>query len=227
MYNIAILGDSHDSLKVFLEMFDRKHSLQYKIFKFNSLTSFKKNPPLKLDFLFIDINLNYKKIVLDVFNDIKNLYGVNTKVIFIVDIIDFMVNGFVLKDFSYILKPFKYIDFELEFLPLVEPIPIPHISKYLIDNISVSSILYIQKNLNGATINTNNKSLQVPYDINIIESTIDLKDFYRCHEDYIINLSYLSKISKSSVSINSSIIPVDKDKFYDLKNKLLFKLNII
>lgn len=227
MFNIAICNDVNNNLKNNLDTFSKSNNFKYKLSTFNSFDEFKSKPPISLDVLFIDIDLSYKQVVFDVFYEIRSLYGNNTKVIFLVDLIDFVINGFVLKDFKYILKPFKYNDFEDEFLSCIENTITSIKPTNILEKTNLNSILYINSKGSSCDIHTKNDYINISYDIDSIETLLDSDKFFRCHDDYLVNLNKISKISRNSIVVNSNIIPVSSDRFKDLKNRLLIMLKII
>lgn len=47
------------------------------------------------------------------------------------------------------------------------------------------------------------------------------KDFFRCHNSFIVNLDKIQKIDISDIYINNTRIPISKHRIKQLKSKLI------
>lgn len=249
MINISICcNDSKqaDILSNFLKDFSSSNHLKYKLSKYSSFDHLVYSPPKNLDILFLKINLNSEQSVHSIHNKFKSIYK-NSQIIFIPEIMDFMLNGFCLKDFRYILMPLKYESFEDEVSSCLNDLKnsksknnkslnnifqfknSENVDKPLVvlSGVSTRSISFIESRGNHCLIYTSNKCVETGYTIDQLERKLCPSTFFRCHDNFIINIKRINKLTRSSVIINSKIIPVSEKRFKTLKDKLLVMLKII
>jgi DNA-binding LytR/AlgR family response regulator len=234
MLNVAICCDDLDQVSVlnsYLVKFSLSHNFKYKLSSFKSFDDLISKSPKHIDILLLNINLTNKQAVFSIYKKIESLYN-DIQIIFIPEIVDFMINGFYLKDFKYILKPLKYTSFEEEFSLCLKDsgdtnILMKSIHKSPLSLLGGLSILFIESRGNSCLAYTSNTSVNIDCSIDLLEKTLDSSTFFRCHNDYLINLNKISKLNRTSVIINSKIIPVSECRFNELKNRLLFILKII
>ncbi|MCR8746682.1 LytR/AlgR family response regulator transcription factor [Romboutsia lituseburensis] len=249
MINVSICCNDLKQTNIlndFFKNFSSSNHLKYKLSKYSSFDHLVCAPPENLDILFLSINLNNKQSVHDINNKFKLLYK-NLQIIFIPEIMDFMLNGFCLKDFRYILMPLKYESFEDEVSSCLNDLKKPKsatgksinnifqfknyedIDKPLVvlSGISTNSILFIESRGDHCLIYTPSKCVKKEYRIDQLEKKLCPSTFFRCHDSFIINIKKINKLTRSSVIVNSKIIPVSEKSFKTLKDKLLVMLKII
>jgi len=237
MLNVTICCDDLDQVSVlnsYLVKFSSSHNFKYKLSSFNSFDDLISKPPNQIDILLLNINLTNKQTVFDTYRKIESLYN-GIQIIFIPEIVDFMINGFHLKDFKYILKPLKYTSFEEEFSLCIKdfgdtnkPMKSTHKSPLtLFGGVSTRCILFIESRGNSCIAYTSSTSINIDCAIDLLEKNLDSSTFFRCHNNYLINLNKISKLNRTSVIINTKIVPICECRFNELKNRLLFILKII
>lgn len=253
MFNISICCDDSTQMDIlckFSKDFSLNNHLRYKLSKYNSFDHLLNSPPKNLDVLFLSIDSSHRQSVYDIHSKFKLLYQ-NSQIIFMPEIMDFMLNGFCLKDFRYILKPLKYIAFEDELSSCINDLKGSNSSKSnkkfknldniftfenfqdfdnplaILSGVSTNSILFIESRGNHCIAYTSNRSVKTEYTIDQLEKKLCDLTFFKCHDSFIINIKKISKLSKSSIVINSKVIPIDEKKFKPLKDKLLIMLKII
>lgn len=239
MLNLTICCDTPNQVNTldgYLMKFSSSHDFNYKLSKFKSFNDLTNKPPLNIDILLLSINLNSKQDTFNIYRKLKSLYN-DIQIIFIPELIDFVLNGFYLKDFRCILKPLKYSAFEDELLDCLDYLMTTdnHIEKtqfnnntlHVLNGLSSVSILFIESIGKNCIAYTSNIFVEIPNSIDILEKSLCSSTFFRCHHNYLINIKKIGKLNKDSVIINSKAIPVDKKKFNLLKNKLLVMLKII
>lgn len=249
MINVTICCNDSKQVNIlnnFLKDFSSYNHLKYKLSKYSSFDHLVYSPPKNLDILFLSINLNNEQSVHDIHNKFKSIYK-NSQIIFIPEIMDFMLNGFCLKDFRYILMPLKYEAFEdevssclndLKNLKSINNKSINNIFQFknyedvdkplvVLSGVSTRSILFIESRGNHCLVYTSNKCVKTEHTIDQLEKNLCPSTFLRCHDNFIINIKKINKLTRSSVIINSKIIPVSEKRFKTLKDKLLVMLKII
>lgn len=231
MLNVTICWDNVDQTKVlskYLAKFSIYNNFKYHLSTFKTLDELINNSPMHIDILLLYSDLTDKNTVLSTCEKVKSMFS-NIQIIFIPELVNFMLNGFALKDLPYILQPLKYKCFEEEMIACAKHLNLNINENYtnLLSGISIKSILYIESVGNNCVVYTNNSMFNIPCNISYIEKNPTFNFFFRCHNDYIVNLKKLSKIGKYFVIINSKRIPVDANKFEELKHMLLIMLNLL
>ncbi len=225
--NIAICDDEYIHRKVIEDYLGRGFSSEsYKVVEFNSGEELLENYPEKLDILLLDIQMTgidgikaAKKI---------RLFDTNVMIIFTTAILHFMQDGYEVRAFRYLLKPINYNDFSKHLIQCKNEV-LNNKSKYMtikeIDEgktviITINSILYIETECRVTLIHTDAKVYRIKESIKKFENELKEYSFYRCHRAYLINLSKVSSIGKSSIFIKNDEIMVSRYKIKDLKMKI-------
>lgn len=225
MFNISVCCSNLNqinNLNNHLSNFSSCNNFKFNISWFGSLDHLASNPPKEVDILLLYIKLDHKEIVLDIDKMIKTMFG-KIEVIYVVDIMDFTLNGYYLKNLKSLLLPIKYPSLEEELLNCINDL-LNNSNSF--DDISIKDILFIESSKNKSIIHYDKKSVEVNFKFKLIEKNIDSNVFFKCHNNYLINLSKINKISKTSITIGDNIIPIAKNKFLPLKNILLNMLDI-
>ncbi len=241
MFNISVCCNNLNqinNLNNHLNNFSSCNNFKFNISWFGSLDHLASNPPREVDILLLYIKLDYKELVLNIDKMIKTMFG-KIEVIYVVDIMDFTLNGYYLKNLKSLLLPIKYPSLEEELLNCINDLLNNSDSLELLncindllnnsdslDDISTKDILFIESLKNKSIIHYEKRSVEVNFKFKLIEKSIDSNVFFKCHNNYLINLSKINKISKTSITIGDNIIPIAKNKFLPLKNILLNMLDI-
>ncbi len=234
MFNISIISNNNikvNALCEYLKKYSSLNNFKYKLYKYDSLDTLLKSHQDKLDILFTIIDLTDNTSFYYISNTLKSLYK-DIEIIFMPEIVDFMLNGSCLKNSKYIIGPLKYASFEDELTVCINDLHKKNKTystkdtSCLLSNIPIDSILFIKSQQNTCIAYTLYGYTNLDYDINQLENILATSTFYRCHDNYIINIKKISRLNKDSVIINSKLIPVSSYNFKILKEKLLFKLKI-
>jgi DNA-binding LytR/AlgR family response regulator len=89
--------------------------------------------------------------------------------------------------------------------------------------IAFANILYFCSSDNHIHIHTVEKLKVYPIKISIsnLEHFLGKYGFYRCHRSYLVNLWKVEDLSKDFVGINAKHIPIGKDLYDELVQRLL------
>lgn len=231
MFNIGVCCNDVKEMNVldtYLNKFSSINNFNYNLYKFNSIESFLHNLAFNFDIILISIDLKNKSLIYDIHNKCTS-FNKDVKIIFIPEIVDFMINGFFLKDFRYVLSPVNYSSFEDELSSCMNELNYitQKIQYTILDNIDYDSILFIEANKNSSVIHTTIDTINYNHKLNHLYKELNDSRFFICHKNYIVNIEKISKLSKYNITINSNTIPVSINRFNELKNNLLTMLNLI
>ncbi|MDK2585999.1 LytTR family DNA-binding domain-containing protein [Romboutsia sedimentorum] len=227
IFNIAICDDEYIHRKVIVDYLGMVFpSESYEVVEFNSGEELLENYPEKLDILLLDIQMTG----IDGIKTAKKirLFDTDVMIIFTTAVLDFMQDGYEVRAFRYLLKPINYNEFSKHLIQCKNEV-LNNKSKYItikeIDEgktviITINSILYIETECRVTLIHTDAKVYRIKESIKKFENELKEYSFYRCHRAYLINLSKVSSIGKSSIFIKNDEIMVSRYKIKDLKMKI-------
>lgn len=224
MFDVCVCCDNIDernNLNGFLLKFTSFHKFKYKLLNFNSLDDLLKNKPMNIDILFLSVNLENKNTALILNNKITTLYK-DIKIVFIPEIINFMINGFSLKDSKYMLRPITYDTFNDELLKCIDN----YNEDNTLNGVDTKSILYAESFENNVIIHTVDGNFAIDFSLNKLSDQLDSYIFYKCHDRFLVNLKQIRKLNKESLLLGDISIPISSNKFSELKTRLLYILNI-
>ena len=239
MFNITVCSDDLDDIKTlsnYLFKLSLYNNFKYKLYTSTSIHDILNSFNNKTDIIFVFLKHTNKELVININNTLKNKFN-NIRIIYIPEIIDFMINGLCLKNYNYILNPIKFESFEDELMSLICGLKVKsnnynildeNIFKFdIMNEIPHKDIFYIQASNSDCIVYTKNSSVKINYTLDALQINLNSAFMYRCNNDYIVNLKKINKIGRHFVISNSKYITVDEDRFELLKNKLIAIFNLI
>lgn len=141
-------------------------------------------------------------------------------IIFLTGVKDYVLDGYEVNAFRYILKPVK-VDKLYLLLDEVDNKLKKSNKKYYIFNYSGETIkleqgqiLYIESIKHYVNIVTVDKSYEIKSTINQVLSSLEAEDFISIHRSYIVNLKHVDKINKSSCMLSNGVqIPISRSNY--------------
>jgi DNA-binding LytR/AlgR family response regulator len=222
MYKIAICDDdTNDLIMIFtaLTKLLKEQNIEYNIKKYlnysgliNSLTD------LDYDFILLDIDFNSQTTNgIDIAKKINSI-NYSTKIIFISNNKDYLLDAYAAKHEYFILKS----NLENTLATAVDrvindnqhEIYFTEKKKKSIHKVALSKIAYLEKDLRILSfiyVDYDKK----PYSTNIkfsdLPSSLLEADFVRCHRSYMVNMNYIKDINKLEISMyNNKKLPIGK-----------------
>lgn len=179
---------------------------------------------------------NYDLVFMDIFlggmqgNEAARvlLKDENCSVVFTTSSVEFALEGFEIGVLHYIVKPYSYDKV------------VKSMEKYMrnnhIDNMAVinikpvgndpetelkqNDICYIESLDKIRSIHLSNGELRTYTTLNDICKSLLENSFYRPHRSYVVNFAYVSKITKTDITLkNGEMLPVSRGTYEDLMNK--------
>ena len=141
-------------------------------------------------------------------------------------VLDYVCEGYEVNAYRYMLKPIEYNIFKNNMGKCIENI-IKKKNDFLTINdksklikIKFDDILYIETSKRQLIIHTINGHEIIKMSIRKLEKLLN-KDFFRCHNSFIVNLEKINKIDVSDIYINNATIPISKHRRKQLKARLI------
>ncbi|MEW9078724.1 LytR/AlgR family response regulator transcription factor [Terrisporobacter glycolicus] len=226
MIKIVICEDEkeqHELLEKYIkEIFDGL-SILYELRVFNSGEELLENYPKDTDILLLDIQMGQIN-GMDTARKIRKLHD-KVEIIFITSLIEYVLEGYEVRAYRYLIKPVKYDDLKNNIINCIKEIDIKN--KYILIKeegnrikLDINEISYIEVQKEDITIHTLNQIYEIKGTMNNIEKEIDCCRFFRCHKSYLVNLDYIKSI-KQYVAIleNKEEVPISRYRFKETKDK--------
>lgn len=83
-----------------------------------------------------------------------------------------------------------------------------------------SDILYIESFLHYIIIQTMDKEYKIKESISAFEQKLS-DDFYRIHRSYLVSLKHITRISRTSVNIGNTELPLSRGKYDDINRAFI------
>lgn len=220
MLKIAICDDEKSQLnllKNILSIHLDLKGMDYKIYEFDSgeslLDSIIKD---NYDIIFSDIEM--KK--LDGIETAKNirLYNKKSVIIFVTAYPDFVFQGYEVKAFNYILKPYKsekigqVLDSALEELEDIKDKFYGIELKSGTKKINLNNTIYFtsdKRKVNAVTLTG-----YIDFYDKLDELEKNLPSFFvRIHQRYLVNINFVSSVESNSITINGESLPISRGRY--------------
>jgi DNA-binding LytR/AlgR family response regulator len=183
------------------------------------------------DIVFLDIKMD-KLSGIDTAKKIRENNS-TSKIIFITSFEEYVFESFDVSAFHYLIKPVS----EEKILEITDKVlKAFHEEKnnnlYIVITkgrqsvkILLDTIYFFEMQNRIVTIHTTNGIIQYYDKISNIEKKISSNGFFRCHRSYIVNLKYVMKFDKSTITLDDNIkIMLSQSKYDDFSKSFLIYL---
>lgn len=207
-----------DIIEEYCTKFEQEYKIPIVLIKFingkDVLTYYEQNKDIDLFILDIMMKgVNGLKVATEIRKE-----GQNVKIIFLTSAIQFAPSGYVIGASRYWLKPLSFKKFCQELQTLYDEIK-KESKSYIIEDIGntiqkvyFDEILYIETQNRKACIHKINSNYMSRTKLIEYERKLDER-FIRCHAAYIVNMSYITKITGLEINLsNGEAIYMSKGK---------------
>lgn len=222
-YKIAVCDDEQDQIEYIssvLSAWSRQNSCTCDINIFYSAEAF------LFDYT---EDQTYDILLLDV--EMKGMTGLElarrirrdnnrAEIIFITAHFEFVGEGYEVDALHYLVKPIsedklmQVLDKAAQKLSAEPPSLIINYSGETL-RIYESDILYVESFLHYIVIQTRDKAYKIKENLSAFEQKLS-DDFYRVHRSYLVSLKHITGISRTSVSIGNTVLPLSRGKYDDI-----------
>lgn len=227
-YKIAICDDEQDQLEYISSLvstWSRHKGCFCDIGKFGSAEGF----------LFeYEGNKTYDILLLDV--EMKGITGIElakkirrdnsrSEIIFITSHFEFIGEGYEVDALHYLIKPIsedklmRVLDKAADKLSAEPPFVLISCEGVTI-KLYERDILYVEAFLHYIVIHTKDKEYRIKENISAFEEKLS-GDFYRIHRSYVVSLKHITKISRRSVNIGDTELPLSRGKYDDVNRAFI------
>lgn len=151
----------------------------------------------------------------------------NVVIIFVTNFSDFAINGYAVNASGYLLKPVKYQAFKNEMNRGLESVRMSRNGSIVVTTegeklrIPVRDILYIEHLRHRLYIVVSDGGRYTVYDtLNNMEEKLKPYGFCRCNSCYLVNLLYVEKAGKLTVTVGNRELPISRSRLKSFMEEL-------
>lgn len=228
-YRVAICDDEQEyleKLKTIVDMWSAQNAHACEVRTFNSAEAFlfAYEDDKAYDILLLDVQMrNVSGIELA-----KRIRADNNRaeIVFITSHFEFVGEGYEVDALHYLVKPISEQKL-MEVLSKaaarlsVEPPYVVISCEGELVKLYESEILYVEAFLHYLSIHTKGKEYKIKESMASFESRLS-GDFYRVHRSYLVSLKSITRISRTSVTVDGKIeLPVARGKYDDINRAFI------
>ena len=171
----------------------------------------------------------YDILLLDV--EMKNINGIElakrirkdnnrAEIIFITSHFEFVGEGYEVDALHYLIKPISAEKLTQVLTKAAEKISVEPPSVVIscegeTVKLYEADIRYVESFLHYIVIHTKDKEYKIKENISVFENRVS-DDFYRIHRSYLVSLKHITRISRTSVNIGNTELPLSRGKYDDI-----------
>ena len=230
-YRIAICDDEQNQIEYITSIVTswsnhKGHSCEIRTFASAEAFLFEYEEDKAYDILLLDVemkNMNGIELAKRIRKDSNH-----AEIIFITSHFEFVGEGYEVDALHYLIKPIsadkltQVLTKATEKLS-VEPPSVVIFCESETVKLYETDILYVESFLHYIVIHTKDKEYKIKENISVFENRVS-NDFYRIHRSYLVSLKYITRISRTSVNIGNTELPLSRGK-YDNINRAFIEHN--
>lgn len=176
----------------------------------------------------------YDILLLDV--EMKNINGIElakrirkdnnrAEIIFITSHFEFVGEGYEVDALHYLIKPISAEKLTQVLTKAAEKISVEPPSVVIFcegETVKLyeADIRYVESFLHYIVIHAKDKEYKIKENISVFENRVS-DDFYRIHRSYLVSLKHITRISRTSVNIGNTELPLSRGKYNDINRAFI------
>ena len=176
----------------------------------------------------------YDILLLDV--EMKNMNGIElakrirkdnnrAEIIFITSHFEFVGDGYEVDALHYLIKPISAEKLTQVLTKAAEKISVEPPSVIIscegeTVKLYESDIRYVESFLHYIVVHTKDKEYKIKENMSVFENKVS-DDFYRIHRSYLVSLKHITRISRTSVNIGNTELPLSRGKYDDINRAFI------
>ena len=227
-YKIAICDDEQNQIEYITSIVEswsahEGHCCEIRTFASAEAFLFEYEEDKAYDILLLDVemkNMNGIELAKRIRNDNNR-----AEIIFITSHFEFVGEGYEVDALHYLIKPISTEKLTQVLTKAAEKISIEPPSVVIscegeTVKLYESDILYAESFLHYIVIHTKDKAYKIKENISVFESRVS-DDFYRIHRSYLVALKHITRISRTSVNIGNTELPLSRGKYDDINRAFI------
>lgn len=230
-YRIAICDDEQNQIEYITSIVTswsnhKGHSCEIRTFASAEAFLFEYEEDKAYDILLLDVemkNMNGIELAKRIRKDNNR-----AEIIFITSHFEFVGEGYEVDALHYLIKPISAEKLTQVLTKAAEKISVEPPSVVIscegeTVKLYESDILYVESFLHYIVIHTKDNEYKIKENISVFENKVS-DVFYRIHRSYLVSLKYITRISRTSVNIGNTELPLSRGK-YDNINRAFIEHN--
>lgn len=222
--NITVCDDEEGTriqLRTYLERYEKEKDEKLNVQFFVSGEELLEKYPSEMDILLLDIRM-YQISGMDIARHIRQ-FDDDLCIIFISNMTQYALEGYQVHAFNFLVKPFDYRVFEKELSLACRKIERRKSGSISVKNdsgvfqVCIRDIVYVETLDHKLLIHLKDKEVICYISMGQLEKRLTGKDFFRCHQSFLIHLPFVEELQKDSVRIaGGAEIPVSRHRRREL-----------
>lgn len=231
MFNIVVFDDNerelnitYDILNEFLKQENKETEIHTFTVKEEVLDYIKEN---HADVIFLDILVDNKVVGIELAKKINEL-SEQTHIVFLSGFLHYATDIYDTRHIYYVLKSelrqrLPKVFEKIERVSMSEDSGLIHMKKGGKDLIlEKKKICYIERDRRVSNLYCDGQTYSVNYKLTDLEEMLAHPDFVRCHNSYIVNLQYVSRLERKMIFLKNGIeIPISRSRNEEVKTQFL------
>lgn len=230
-YRIAICDDEQNQIEYITSIVTswsnhKGHSCEIRTFASAEAFLFEYEEDKAYDILLLDVemkNMNGIELAKRIRKDNNR-----AEIIFITSHFEFVGEGYEVDALHYLIKPISVEKFTQVLTKAAEKLSVEPPSVVIscegeTVKLYESDILYVESFLHYIVIHTKDNEYKIKENISVFENKVS-DVFYRIHRSCLVSLKYITRISRTSVNIGNTELPLSRGK-YDNINRAFIEHN--
>ena len=220
MTHFAIVEDNPKFLRqiqAYLKRYQTEAGIEFQIDEYTDGDSFLNENYSRFDVVFLDIILpgkNGMKIAEEIRKTDSHLI-----IVFITNMVQYAIKGYAVNALDYILKPITYPSFCLTVGKVLSALKQRTDFKLTITTgdgihrIPISSIFYLEVIKHNVIFYTSEGNFTVRSSLKELEETLSGKGFAKCNKCYLVNLRYVTSVTRTDVTVNGTPLQMSRRSY--------------
>ena len=230
-YRIAICDDEQNQIEYITSIVTswsnhKGHSCEIRTFASAEAFLFEYEEDKAYDILLLDVemkNINGIELAKRIRKDNNR-----AEIIFITSHFEFVGEGYEVDALHYLIKPISAEKLTQVLTKAAEKISVEPPSVVIscegeTVKLYEADIRYVESFLHYIVIHTKDNEYKIKENISVFENKVS-NVFYRIHRSYLVSLKYITRISRTSVNIGNTELPLSRGK-YDNINRAFIEHN--
>lgn len=231
MIRIAIVEDDQHYVEIlitFLHQYEKENGQSFHVQHFSDGADIVADYPENLDLILMDIEMEQMDGMTAA--ERIRLLDKDVVIIFITNMMHYVMKGYAVEALDYVLKPINYFAFSQRITRALVRMKKKH-SKHLligrygnVKRISIDDLLYVEVRNHDIEYHTLDEVISVRGTLRAVEKELEGLTFFRCNSGCLVNLDYVDGMDNSDVMVRNQRIPVSRGhrkEFLDRMNHYL------
>ena len=227
-YRIAICDDEQNQIEYITSIVaswsnHKGHSCEIRTFASAEAFLFEYEEDKAYDILLLDVemkNMNGIELAKRIRKDNNR-----AEIIFITSHFEFVGEGYEVDALHYLIKPISAEKLTQVLTKAAEKISVEPPSVVIscegeTVKLYEADIRYVESFLHYIVIHTKDKEYKIKENMSVFENKVS-DDFYRIHRSYLVSLKHITRISRTSVNIGNTELPLSRGKYDDINRAFI------